>query len=108
MPTSLPLGQSVAGLFKMVNDKTGADIPANFTNIVFKSLNTGVFGLQTDSAVSTMDFLITGPGNTQIIISADCSFISPSTGKPTTQRKSKTLSLTVTGAAPSWSVSIGE
>jgi hypothetical protein len=106
MATVLQIGQLKAGLFKLTNSLTGADLPVTFSNIVFKSSNVRVFGLQTDPAPSTMDIPIIGPGSALLTISADCTFPSPQTGQLVTRNKSKSLSISVSGSAPGWIVTL--
>lgn len=95
MPTILPIGQLKTGLFKLTNSLTGADLPVSYSNIVFRSSDIGVLGVQTDPAPSTMDIPITGPGTALLTISADCTFPDPITGNITTRNKQKTLSIVV-------------
>lgn len=95
MGTILPIGALKPGLFKLTNSLTGADLAANYSNIVFKSSDIGVLGVQTDPAPSTMDIPIVGQGSALLTISADCAFQSPQTGKLVTKNKSKSLLVSV-------------
>jgi hypothetical protein len=95
MSTQILVNQVKAAFFRLRNDKTLEEIPAMYSDIVFKSQNTLVFGLLADPTPSTMDIQVTGQGSTLLLVEANITYKSPKTGQVITQRKTTVLPLSV-------------
>jgi hypothetical protein len=64
------------------------------SQIGFLSSNTDVLGVKDDPQLNTLDLLITGAGEANLTLSADCTFPDPQSGQQITQNKSKRLKIT--------------
>jgi hypothetical protein len=68
--------------------------------------NVAVFGFLPQTDQNTIPIGLTGPGNANLTISADCLFIDRYSGKSSTTTKSKTLSVSVVEVGGSFEVTL--
>lgn len=93
MPTTIPLGVLKQAFMYLTED--GVKIPSSFDNIVCTTGDLAIFGFVAPGPSNILNIGIVGAGNTSLLVEADCTYNSPETGSLTTQRRSKSLSVSV-------------
>lgn len=104
MATVIPLDVNKLALMSLLED--AEIIPSSFSNIVCNASDLAVFGFLPQTDPNTLPIGIKAPGTALLTIGALCTFNDPESGELVTQPKSKTLSVSVTGAAPNWTVTL--
>lgn len=94
MPISITTKEIISATLGL--ELNGQPIPGTISpQIGFVSSNAAVLGVKDDPVPNTLDLQITGQGEANLTISADCTFVDPQTGEQITRNKSKTLSVSV-------------
>lgn len=104
MATVIPLDVKKLALMSLMED--AEIIPSSFSNIACVASDLTVFGFLPQTDPNVLPLGIKSSGEANLVVSCDCTFENPQGGALITQKKSKSLSLSVSGEAPNWAVSI--
>jgi hypothetical protein len=96
MSVVIPQNETSQTELSIINNQSGAIIPATFGDKVFTSDNTGVFGLRVGSAPQTIEILAVAPGRANLKIQTLSTFKGPISGKIVSFLKEKSLAVSIT------------
>jgi hypothetical protein len=92
----------------IINNQTGATMPATFGDKTFTSDNTAVFGIRVGVAPQTIEILATGPGTANMVISTESTFEGPISGKIVSLTKEKKIPVSVSESGGVFAVVLGD